>query len=154
MGGYVRGAAISVVIMAILTYVGLLVVDVDYPLVLGLIAGLMEVIPIVGGVVTAILMVLVALTESFTKALITLVLAVALQQFEANVVVPNIMQVEAKTSPLLTLFAVIAGATVGGVVGALVAIPLAAALRILVIEALAPEIRRRLGAAPPDPPSD
>lgn len=69
-----------------------------------------------------------------------------LQQIEGNIIFPNIMSRETEMSPLLSIVAFLAGSAVGGLLGALVAIPVAAALRVFVIEVVAPAVRRWSGA--------
>jgi predicted PurR-regulated permease PerM len=93
-------------------------------------------------------MLLVALLESPTQALIVLVFFIVLQQLESNVFVPNIMHSQTEISPLLAMLAIVAGGTLGGLLGALVAIPLAAALQVFVSLVVAPLIRRQSGANP------
>jgi predicted PurR-regulated permease PerM len=146
MGGYVRGVAIDGLIVAVITYIGLTIIGVEYALVLGMLAGIMEIFPIVGPWIAGTAIVLTALTQSPTTALIALIFVLVLQQIESNVLVPNIMRSQAEISPLLVIIAVFIGATLGGLVGALAAIPLAAALSVLAKEAIAPAIRRATGA--------
>jgi predicted PurR-regulated permease PerM len=113
--------------------------------VLGLIAGTLEFIPVIGPIIGAVPMVLIALLQSPAKALIALVFAIALHQLESGILVPNIMRTQTSISPLLVLLALTAGLSIGGVFGALVAIPLTAALRVLIIELVFPAIRHRTG---------
>jgi hypothetical protein len=72
---------------------------------------------------------------------------VIVQQIESNIVEPNIMARRTDMPPLLVLFALLAGGLVAGVLGAIIAIPLAGALRILVLRVVAPAVRRWTGVA-------
>lgn len=146
MGGYIRGVLVSAVLVGFFTYLGLLVIGVDFPLVLGLLAGLFEVIPYLGPVLAAIPIVIIALLESTTKAIIVVVFFIILQQVESYVIVPNVMRSQTKVSPLLVILAIVAGSTLGGLLGVLIAIPVVAALRVFVREVIAPAIRRQTGA--------
>jgi predicted PurR-regulated permease PerM len=146
MGGYVRGAAISAVIMGVLAWLGLLLIGVDYALALGALTMLGEPIPYVGPILVGGIVVLVALAQSPAKAALALALYTVLQQLESNVIAPNILSRETRTSQALVIFALVAGAAVGGLLGALVAIPLAGAAQVLVIRVIAPAVRRRTGA--------
>ena len=76
-----------------------------------------------------------------------------LHEVEGSVLVPNIMQRHTQISPLIVIVAIISGSAIGGIPEALVSIPIAAALRVLVIELAAPAVRRQTGAdnAPPGP---
>jgi predicted PurR-regulated permease PerM len=132
------------------TYVGLLILGIDYPLVLAVLAGLLEFIPMLGPIVAAVAITGVALTQSLTSALLVLVFMIGVQQLESQVLTPNIMRTQTHLSPLLTVVALFVGAAVGGFLGVLVSIPLTAALRVLAVRALAPAIRRRTGAPPPE----
>jgi predicted PurR-regulated permease PerM len=146
MGGYIRATVINGFTIGFLTYVGLALIGVDYPLVLGAIAGLMELIPIVGPMISGVIVVIAALANSPTQALIALVFMFLLQQFEGNILVPFVMRSQTEISPLLVIIALFAGGTIGGLLGALIAIPVVSALQVLVVELVVPEVRRRLGA--------
>lgn len=148
MGGYVRGSAINAVIVGVLIYAGLLIIGVDYALALALQAGLLEIITVIGPIVASVPILLVALLQSPTTALITLIFLVVMQQIENHILVPNIMRTQTDVPPLLVVLALFAGATAGGLLGALVAIPLAAALRVVVVQLIAPAVRRWTGAPP------
>jgi predicted PurR-regulated permease PerM len=90
--------------------------------------------------------VLVALAQSPAKAALALALYTVLQQLESNLVAPNILSRATRTSQALVIFALVAGAAIGGLLGALVAIPLAGAAQVLVIRVIAPAVRLRTGA--------
>lgn len=146
MGGYVRGAAINAVAMGALAYGALTLLGVNYALALGIITMLAEPIPILGPVLAAVPVVGVALLQSPRLALLALGLYVILQQLESQLLTPNIMRSQTDMPQTVVLFAVMAGAAVGGLLGVLVAVPLAAALRVLALRVLVPVIRRWTGA--------
>jgi len=93
----------------------------------------------------------VALLESPVQGLVALIFLFVLQQFESLVLRPNIMHTQTAVSPLLVILAIIAGSTLGGLLGVIVAIPLAAGLRIVVKEVIAPAVRRYTTASLADP---
>jgi len=142
MGGFMRGSAINGAAVAVLTYIGLLIIGVPFPLVLSIVAGLLEIIPTIGPVIATVTYSLVAFFVSPTTALITLVFGFAVQQLENNILVPFIMRSQTDMPSLLVLIAVIAGGAIGGVMGALVAIPLMAALFVFSKRVLAPALRQ------------
>jgi predicted PurR-regulated permease PerM len=158
MGGYVRGIAINSSLIFVLAFVGLSIIGVQYALVLALIAGILDIVPIVGPIIATIPIVGVALLDSPTTAIITLIFWIAIQQIESYVLMPYVMQSQAEVPPLLVLLAIFWGGSVGGILGALVAIPVAGALRIFFLRVIAPGIRRWTGAVagdvhgPPPPP--
>jgi predicted PurR-regulated permease PerM len=158
MGGYVRGVAIGGVLVAVITYAALTLMGVNYPLLLAVLAGILEIIPILGPFISGTVIILVAFLQSPELALLALVFVLILQQIEGNILTPNIMSRQAKISPMLSLLAIVAGHVVGGLLGVLVAIPLVAAFSVLTVEVIAPMVRRWTGADPPKtelpPPSE
>ena len=145
MGGYVRGVLIQAVLIGVLVFGGMSVIGVQYALVLAVIAGLGELLPYVGPFAAAIPAVLLALLESPTQALVVLGFYLVLQLVESYVLFPLVVGNQSEIPPLLIIVGLLAGGAVGGVLGALVAIPLAGALRVVVIRLVAPAIRRRTG---------
>jgi putative heme transporter len=154
MGGFVRGTAIIAFIVGLLTYIGLLIIGVRFPLALAFLAGLFEFLPYIGPFLAGIPIVLVALMESPTQALIVLVFFLIVQEVEANILVPKIQRTQTEVSPLLALLALTAGSILGGIVGVLASIPFVAALRVFSREVIAPAIRRRTGAEGHPPEKD
>lgn len=146
MGGYARATAINGVIIGVMTYVGLSLIGVDYALVLAVLAGLGEFLPVVGPILAAVPAILIALTDSPQQAITVTIFYIALQQLESQLLVPLIMRQQADVPPLLAIFALLAGSTLGGLLGALIAIPVAGALRILILRVLAPAEREWSGA--------
>lgn len=151
VGGYVRGVALSSVIIGMITYLGLMVIGVEYAAVLAVLAGFLEIIPIFGPIIATVIVVGVALLQSLNLALYALIFMVILQQVEGNIVTPNVMSKQTEVNQLAVLIAITAGGLVGGLFGLLVAVPLAAALNVLSQEVVAPMIRRWTGAAPQQP---
>jgi predicted PurR-regulated permease PerM len=148
IGGYFRGATITGIIIGSVTYIALLLIGIDFPLVLAIIAGLAEFIPFLGPFVAGAMIVIFSFLQTPTKAWISLIFVIILQQFEGNIIAPNIMHPQTHISSLATVVIIFAGWSVGGVLGALVAIPLYAGLRVLFTELMFPAIRRKSGAEP------
>ncbi len=146
MGGYLRGSVIDGIVLAIIKFIGLFLLGVPYAAVLASLTGVLELLPTIGVTVAGAIAVLVALTVSPTLALIVLVFEIVLQQLEGNILVPIIMKSQAEIPALLAIFAVIAGAFIGGLLGAIVAIPLAAALMVFTQDVVAPGVRQAVGA--------
>ncbi|HET7553718.1 MAG TPA: AI-2E family transporter, partial [Gemmatimonadaceae bacterium] len=146
MGGYVRGVAINALIMGTLAWLGLWLIGVNYAVVLGVLTMLGEPIPYIGPIVVAIPVVGVALMQSTTKAILALALFTALQQLEGHILTPNIMESQTDVPQALVIFAIAAGAALGGLLGVLAALPLAAAIRVFVLRVVAPTEREMVGA--------
>ncbi len=147
MGGFIRATVINGLVIGTLTSIGLTIIGVDFPLVLGMLAGLFELVPIVGPIISGILVVAVALLNSPTQAIIALVFMFLLQQLEGNVLVPNIMRSQTEMSPLIVILALFAGNTIGGLLGALIAIPIASAIQVFIRRLVVPAIREHSGVA-------
>ena len=141
-GGYVRGVTITGFFVSILTYIGLRLIGVPYPIVLAVLAGLLEAIPVLGTALSLIIITGFALTQSLVTGLLTFGCMSGIQIVEGNILFPNIVGRQTHSSPLLSMFAFFAGLSVGGIVGGIIGVPVAAALRVLVVEVLAPAVRR------------
>ena len=116
-----------------------------YAIVLGVLAGILELVPMLGPILGAIPAVLVALFQPFPVVLWVILAFVIIQQLEANLLVPRISGHAVGLHPLAAMLALIAGLEVGGIVGALFAVPLAGVLWVFGSTAL----RRPSGAGTP-----
>ena len=131
LGAYVRGQAILMVLIGVASYVGLFLLGVPFAPALALIAGITEAIPIVGPLIGAVPAVIVAFTVSPVTGLLVAALYGVIQALENNVLVPRIMSSNVGLNPLVIIIAIVAGSALNGVVGAVLAIPLAGALQVL-----------------------
>jgi predicted PurR-regulated permease PerM len=113
-----------------------------FPVVLGVITGLLDLIPQVGATVAAVILTCVALTVGTTEAVITVIIQLVYQQLENYVIAPRIMQRTVSVPGAVTVVAALAGGTLFGVIGALLAIPVAAGLLLLYEEVLVPRQER------------
>lgn len=132
VGGWLRGQLLLCLIIGVAAGMIYYALDVRFWFLLALLAGVMELIPILGPWVGAIPAVMVALLDSWEKALILAVLLGLLQLAENTVLVPRIMEGTIGLSPLTVFVAVLAGGVYMGVLGALLAIPIAAGLQVVV----------------------
>lgn len=129
---WLLGTMISMGMIGFLTGVGLWLIGVPSPLALGLLAGLLEFVPIIGPIAAAIPAILIAFTQSSEMALWTLGFFIVLQQVEGNVVQPIVQKYAVDLPPALLLFSVVAGGYLFGIVGILFAAPLTVAAYVLV----------------------
>ena len=132
LGHWLRGQIVLMVIVGLLTYIGLLIAGVDYALVLAIFAGLAEIVPYAGPIIAAVPAIIIAFTISPVKAIIVAVIYFAIQQLENSVLTPKIMQKSVGLNPVVSLFALLVGFKVGGFIGALLAIPVATLIAVLV----------------------
>ena len=142
--GYMLGNFLTSLIAGTVVFVTLLVLGVPFPLLWGLWVALVDFLPMIGGALAGIPTVLFAFfTQGFTAGVITLVVFLVYTQIENHVLNPVIMSRTVRINPLLVLMSVLVGAELGNLVGglfggfvaALLAIPLAGALQVLVREA-------------------
>jgi predicted PurR-regulated permease PerM len=157
MGGWLVGQVVLSVTVGAVTFVGLTLLGVRGASILAVIAAIGEVVPMVGPIVAAIPAVVVALTQSPGLAIATLVLYLLIQQLENNLLVPKIMEQAVELHPLAVIVAIMIGGELLGVVGALVAVPVAAAVAVVLDElrhhegpasSLAERIEAAAGAEP------
>ncbi len=137
LGWWLRGQVILAFIIGFLAYIGLLILRVDYPAILALVAGVTEIIPYLGPIVGAIPAVFIAFFQSPVKALLVIILYYIIQWTENNVIVPKVMQKATGLNPIVVIVAIMIGAKVAGIFGVLLAVPVATALNIVVEEYLA-----------------
>ena len=134
VGGYVLGNVATSVIAGLGTYVWMLAFGIPYPILLGLFVAILDLIPVIGSTIGGAVVSLVALTVSLPVAIATLAFYIAYRLAEDYLLVPRIMGSTVKVPAVLSVIAVLIGGTLLGIVGALVAIPAAAALRLLMQE--------------------
>jgi predicted PurR-regulated permease PerM len=134
VGGYLRGQIITSVAIGIFTFALLAITRVPNALALAAFAALTDVIPFVGGLLATTPAVLVALTRGSAVTTIVLVAMIAYQEFESRVIVPRVYGQALRLSSAVVVIALLVGGKVGGIIGALLALPIAAALRMLIEE--------------------
>jgi predicted PurR-regulated permease PerM len=146
IGGYVSGNLFISVIAGFSVTIVLLVAGVPFALALGLLVAILDLIPLAGATLGAIIVTLVALTHSLTAALVVLGFFIVYQQLENHLLQPIVYGRTVQLSPLAILVSVLVGAEVAGVIGALGAIPVAGTIQIVISDWL--QHRR------PPPPED
>lgn len=149
LAGVIRGQLIICVVNAMLTTVGLLLFRVKYALLLGLLAGTMSFIPVFGSILSSVPIVAVALTSgpsgsSLSTGLGMLGWIVGIHLLEANLLNPKIIGSAAKMHPVVVVFALMVGEETGGLIGALLAVPVAS-----MVQAIFVYLRQRQAAESP-----
>lgn len=139
LGGWVRGQLLLMLSMAVMAGVGYVAIGLPNALLLAVIAGLAEIVPILGPFIAFAPAVLVALTISPTLALVVLVYAVVIQQLESYVLVPRIMGHSVGISSLTVMLGILIGATLYGIPGAFLAVPIAGAAQVILAHVLRSE---------------
>jgi len=144
--GYVRGIAINMVVIGVVTGVAAALLGLPAPALLGVFAGLTEMIPIIGPIAGAIPAILLGFTISPYFPLVVALVYLVIQQVEAHTLVPLVMRHSVGLPALAVVVAIAAGGALAGVGGAIVAVPLAFALQVVIIRVVGPAIRARTGA--------
>ena len=132
LGGWIRGQLILMGIIGVVASIGYSLMGVKFALLLGVIAGLCEIIPFFGPWISGVPAVFLALTQSWRLALGVAAFILVIQLLEGNILVPRVMKGSVGLSPLLVVLAVLVGATLLGPVGGIIAIPIAAAIQVLI----------------------
>lgn len=134
IGAWLQGQLVLCFVIGIVTTLFLWVAGVKYALVLGLIAGVLEFIPYLGPILAAVPALFLAFFQDPIKAVFVLIIYIAIQQLENNLLVPKIMQRAVGLNPIITITALLVGMKLGGVSGALIAIPVATAISVVLRE--------------------
>jgi predicted PurR-regulated permease PerM len=138
VGNYVAGALLQATVAGISSWIVLLILGVPFALPLAVIIFLLDLVPLVGATLGAIVVGIVTLFNDFpVDTIVWVIWAIVYQQVENNVIQPRIQARAVQLEPLIVLISVLFGSTLFGVMGALLAIPVAAAIQITVREYLA-----------------
>jgi predicted PurR-regulated permease PerM len=134
VGGYVFGNVLTSLIAGAGTFIWMMAWNIPYPLLLALLVALLDLIPVIGSWIGGVIVTLVALTVSLPVAIATLVFYVLYKLAEDYFIVPRVMGRTVQVPALVSLIAVLLGGVLLGIVGALIAIPVAAAISLLLRE--------------------
>ena len=139
LGKYVRGQLLLILIMSVTVFIVLTILRVKYSLILALMTGILEAVPVIGAVVSTTTVAIIALVQpttpfgwsNWTLLIVIVAIFITLRQIEDNIVIPSVMGKLINLHPLLVLFSLFSGQALAGVTGLLLAIPAAAALRLI-----------------------
>jgi predicted PurR-regulated permease PerM len=134
VGGWVRGELLLMGIIGLMTYLGLILLGIPYALPIAVLSGLLEAVPNIGPTIAAIPAILMGLTVSPIVGLGALAMSILIQQLENNLIVPKIMQSATGTKPLVTILVLLIGYTLGGIAGAVLAMPVFLTIQTIVVE--------------------
>lgn len=131
LGAWVNGQLFLMALIGTSVYLGLSLLHVEFALPLAIIAGFLEIVPMIGPIVSAIPAVLVALTMSPFLALSVVALYFIIQQIENNIFVPLVLKKSVGLAPVITIFALMIGGRLAGIVGAILAVPVVLVLQVI-----------------------
>jgi len=131
IGHWIRGETFLMLIVGVLSYLGYVIIGLPYAIALGVIAGLLELVPNVGPTVAAIPAALVGFSISPTHGIGALVVAIVVQQLENNLIVPKVMQKITGLNPIVTLISMMIGFRLGGPLLAVLSLPVVISARVI-----------------------
>ena len=127
IGKWMQGQIVLMLIIAVLDYIGLSIIGVPFALILAIFAGIMEIIPYFGPIISAIPGIILGLTVSPWVGLLAAAVYFVAQQFESHIIVPQVMKKAVGLNPIAVILALLVGIKLGGVLGAILSIPIATA---------------------------
>lgn len=134
LGKWARGQLILMLAIGVATYIGLLIIGIPFALPLAILAGIFEIIPFLGPIVSAIPAVIIGFGISPLLGFMVIVMAFLIQQLENYVLVPKIMEKSTGVSPLVVLIAIAIGAKLAGIPGIIISVPFVITLKVLAEE--------------------
>ncbi|VBB06038.1 Hypothetical protein LUCI_1249 [Lucifera butyrica] len=132
VSGYIRGQILTSIVIGFIVFLGMYLMDVNYPLVLGLLAMLTETIPIIGPIIGSVPAILLAYLVSPALALKVIVFYLIVHQVENHIVLPNIMGHTIELHPVLIIISLLVGGQFFGIIGMMLAVPVMALLRVII----------------------
>jgi len=129
MGRWLQGQILLMLVVGAATTIGLWILGVKYSLILGILAGVLEIVPIVGPIFSGTIAFLVAISESWILGLYVIILFLVIQQVESHLLIPLIMRKTVGISPVVVVIALLAGSQIAGLVGIILAVPTAVVLQ-------------------------
>lgn len=141
LGRYLRGQLYLILIMSVASYIVLRIFRIPYALPIAIGTGILEIIPFVGPIIATTIAGLVALSTQGVGPMLGIVIAyLVLRQVEDQIVIPQVIGRVVHLDPVVTIFVVLAGEKVAGIIGVLLAVPLAAAARVIIDEVFPPKV--------------
>lgn len=136
LGAWLRGQLLLSLIIGVFSYIGLIILNIPYALPLAIFSGVMEVVPVIGPIISALPAILIALTISPLLSLGVAAMFFVIQQLENNLIVPQVMKRAVGLNPLVVILAIAAGSRLLGFAGALLAVPIVVVIQIIVTEVI------------------
>ncbi len=134
VSGWILGQIAAMILIFLLTWIGLLALDVEYAFTFAVLTGFLEIVPFFGPILAAVPPTLVAFADSPTKALVVVVIYIAIHQIEAHLISPMVMARSVQLHPVMVILAVLAMGDLLGLAGVILAVPTAAVATVLLDE--------------------
>ncbi|APH04287.1 AI-2E family transporter [Bacillus weihaiensis] len=136
LGNYIRGQLFVCFIIGLLAFVSLWFFGIKYPLILGLLIGITNIIPYFGPIIGAIPAVIIAATMSTKTVIIVIIIIMALQFIEGNILGPLVVGKSLHMHPIIIMLALLAGGEIAGILGLMLAVPIIVILRVMLVHAV------------------
>lgn len=130
LGSFIRGQLLISAIVGVLIAVGLSIIGVDFALIIGLIAGIFNIVPYFGPVIGAIPAVISALLKSPLSAVYVVILFIVVNQVESSIISPNILGEHVGLHPVTVIFCIISGGYLFGILGVILAVPVTSIIKV------------------------
>jgi predicted PurR-regulated permease PerM len=143
IGQWVVAQIVLAVVIAVVVWLGLWAMGVPYSLVLGILAGVLEIIPILGPIIAAIPAVLIGLTQSLWLGAGLIVFYLLVQQLENNLLIPFLMRKATGLNPIVTILALLLGGRMAGIVGVILAVPAAVVINAFLADLVSVESKKK-----------
>lgn len=143
LGYYLRGVLLSGLIIGAVSIIGYSILGLNFALTLGIVAGILELVPLIGPIIAGTAAFIVALFQDPVLAIYVAVFALAIQQIENHFIIPKVMSHQVDLHPLTVIFSTLVMAKLLGIVGIFLAVPIAAIVKILIKEIYLPNIRAK-----------
>lgn len=139
MSSWFWGEIVLMTVVGTFSYIGLVIIGVKYALPLAVLAGLLEVVPNIGPVISAVPAIIIGFSQNYFAGFSTMALYVIVQQLENTLIVPMVMKRAVGLNPVFTLVALLLGGRVGGILGVLLSIPILLFTETILREYLPPK---------------
>lgn len=134
LGGWLRGQIILCITIGILVYIGLSLMQIPYALTLAILAGVLEIVPIIGPIISAVPAIIIAFTIAPATALMVTIFYIIIQEVENKLLVPKVMQYTVGLNPITVIIIILIGAKLMGILGMLLAVPVASVVYVILDE--------------------
>lgn len=141
IGNWVVGELILMFAVGSLSFIGLKILGIKFALILAIIAGILEIVPIIGPTISAIPAIIVAFAQEPMLALLVLILYVVIQQVENHILVPKVMEKTTGVSPVIVILALLIGAKLLGILGIILAVPFSLIVSVFIDELITKTVK-------------
>ena len=134
LGFWFQSQIVLMLLVGAMTFFGLWVLGVKYALLIAILAGILEILPVIGPILTGVIAFAIILPQSWVLAFYSIIIFLVVQQIESNILVPLIMKRAVGVSPVIVIFSLLAGAQIAGFVGAILAVPVTVVFQEIILD--------------------